>query len=152
MKFDDPEPGLKSVHRDQQDTSHPTGRVRDDLSSADAAENLVIESRAQREPTLYPQRSSAGSGIPRIVHPENGSRVGSTLTLCGTSPANSIVAVLDGMEPVAAAESDDIGYWTATVNRLTPGNHQLYVRILTDGSTQTRSSTSVAVVVSESTP
>jgi hypothetical protein len=87
--------------------------------------------------------------LPEIVHPASGSRVGRTLTLYGTSSANSAIDVLDGATPVAATESDDAGYWTATLKSLTPGIHQVRARSSADNSAENLVSTPVAVVVGE---
>lgn len=99
-------------------------------------------------PETYPSHLN-DSQIPSIVHPESGSKAGQTLTLYGTSAANSTIHVLDGMTPVAAVECDDTGYWTATLKALTPGTHQLQARSLTNNSTPPRTSPPVTVHVSD---
>lgn len=89
---------------------------------------------------------------PVILHPRSASRVGASLTLFGTSSADTLVAVLDGMSPMTAVESDDAGYWTATLNRLAPGTHRLYAWSLADNTTQPLISTPVTVTVGDQAP
>lgn len=88
-------------------------------------------------------------GVPHIMHPEDGRHVGQTLTLFGTSAAGSTIAILDDADLVGLTESDDTGYWTATVKSLTPGIHQMHARSTADGSEWRLVSAPVRIVVRE---
>jgi hypothetical protein len=101
------------------------------------------------EPASAGKSEPPDQGLPCILYPKNGSRVGGTLTVFGTSAANSVIAILDDTDLVGLAESDDTGYWTATVNDLSPGAHTLHARGSEDGIDWRLTSPSVAVTVRE---
>lgn len=100
--------------------------------------------------TLPDEPQLPNQALPRILYPEEGSAVGSTVTVFGKSAANGVIAILDGTDLVGLAESDDTGYWTATVKDLSPGEHALHARGSEDGIEWRLTSPPVAVIVDES--
>src|SRR5690242_6185123 len=55
--------------------------------------------------------SQTASSTPVITHPTSGSRVGSNITVWGTSAPGTHVEILDGTERLTTTETDDTGFW-----------------------------------------
>ena len=90
--------------------------------------------------------------IPIIESPGDDFLTNETLSLIGTAPTNSNLAILAGGELVGTSESDENGDFLATVEDLPDGNYEISIAVLKIDNSIGEPSASITVTIDADTP